>query len=348
MTKRRIWLLVICGLIVLSTVFFTIYDNVKAKNNPNSVEDDAPLKVVCTIFPEYDWAKNIIGEQAIDQVELSMIVKNGVDLHSFQPSTADILEISTADVFIYVGGVSDNWVTDVLKNVKNKDMIVVNLMDVLGDRVVVKETVEGMEAHQHDHEELETDFSNIEFKDTHNEVVYDEHVWLSLENAKVCCTAIAKELALARPKLGHVFSKNCSNYIYNMTTMSNDFAKEVENFSSKTLIFCDRFPFRYLLEDYGLEYYAAFSGCSAESEASFETIAFLSHKVQELNARAVCVIDNSDKKIARTVISNANRPDTKIATLDSMQSTTLDDAKNGKTYLDTMYRNLRSIQAVLK
>ena len=283
-----------------------------------------------------------------DFVDVSLIVKNGVDLHSFQPSTADILEISTADIFIYVGGVSDNWVTDVLKNVKNKNMIVINLMELLGDRVKEKEVVEGMEAHDHSHEEVETDFSGIEFKDTHNKPVYDEHVWLSLENAKICVTEIGKQMALARPKLGLAFSNNTSDYIGDLTKMSNDFAKLVQDFDNKTLIFCDRFPFRYLIEDYGLDYYAAFAGCSAETEASFETIAFLSHKLQELEARAVVVIDNSDKKIARTVIQNANRPDTKIATLDSMQSTTLDDAKNGKTYLDTMYRNLKTIQAVLE
>lgn len=346
MNKRKIFLLVICGALIAFTAFFAIYDNVKAKNDPEGNDESKPLKVVCTIFPEYDWTKNIIGD-ATDQVELSLIVKNGVDLHSFQPSTQDILEISTADILVYVGGVSDNWVSDVLKTVKNKNMRVVNLMEVLGDRVVVKEEVEGMQPHEHEHE-AETDFSDINFKDTHSESVYDEHIWLSLDNAKVCCTAIAKEMALARPKLGRVFSKNCSNYIFNLDELNSDFEKLAKNFKSNTLIFCDRFPFRYLLEDYGFDYYAAFAGCSAETEASFETIAFLSHKLQELEARAVVVIDNSDKKIARTVIQNANRPDTKIATLDSMQSTTLDDSKNGKTYLDTMYRNLKTIQAVLE
>ena len=346
MNKRKIFLIVICGALIAFTAFFAIYDNVKAKNNNEENNDDKPLKVVCTIFPDYDWTKNIIGDVS-DQVELSLIVKNGVDLHSFQPSTQDILEISTADILVYVGGVSDNWVSDVLKTVKNKDMKVVNLMEVLKDRVVVKEEIEGMQPHEHEHE-VETDFSDINFKDTHNDIVYDEHIWLSLENAKICCTAIAKEMALARPKLGRVFSKNCSNYIFNLDEMSSDFVKLAKNFKSNTLIFCDRFPFRYLLEDYGFNYYAAFAGCSAETEASFETIAFLSHKVQELEARAVVVIENSDKKIARTVIQNANRLDTKIATLDSMQSTTLDDAKNGKTYLDTMYKNLKTIQAVLE
>ena len=119
MNKRKIFLLVICGALIAFTAFFAIYDNVKAKNNPEGSDTSKPLKVVCTIFPEYDWAKNIIGD-ATDKVELSLIVKNGVDLHSFQPSTQDILEISTADILVYVGGVSDNWVTDVLKTVKTQ------------------------------------------------------------------------------------------------------------------------------------------------------------------------------------------------------------------------------------
>ena len=150
MNKRKIFLIVICSALIAFTAFFAIYDNVKAKNNNEENNEDKPLKVVCTIFPEYDWTKNIIGD-ASDQVELSLIVKNGVDLHSFQPSTQDILEISTADILVYVGGVSDNWVSDVLKTVKNKDMRVVNLMEVLGDRVVVKEEIEGMQPHEHEH-----------------------------------------------------------------------------------------------------------------------------------------------------------------------------------------------------
>lgn len=328
MNKRKIILLIICGVLILSTVIFYITDT-KNNKEPKESKNDK-LQVVCTIFPEYDWTRAIIGNNN-DKVELSLIVKNGVDLHSFQPSTADVVKITSADIFIYVGGVSDNWVTEVLSNSKNPRMKVINLMDVIGDRAVITEHHEGEDESHHNHISAP-----------------DEHIWLSLENAKLCVRAIAQALDEAAPSMAFGFNKNCSDYLYKLNALGADFSNTVNNAREKTLIFCDRFPFRYLVEDYGLDYYAAFTGCSAETEASFETIAFLSHKLQELDARAVVVIENSDKKIARTVIQNANRPDTKIATLDSMQATTFDDATNGKTYLGTMYRNLETIQAVLE
>ena len=328
MNKRRIFLLVICGALILSTVGLTIVDSIKNKDNKTvEAENDEQrkLKVVCTIFPEYDWARNIIGNN--DKVELSLIVKNGVDLHSFQPSTADVVEITSADVFIYVGGVSDNWVTDVLANAKNPKMKVVNLMDVIGDRAVMTEHHEGEEEGRHSHI-----------------MAPDEHIWLSLENAKLCVRAIAKALDEASPSQAFGFNKNCSSYLYQLNDLDDKFKTTIENSPKKTLIFCDRFPFTYLVQDYGLNYYAAFTGCSAETEASFETIAFLSDKLKETGLKAVFTIDNGDTKIADTVISSSKVKDCQILTLDSMQSTTLDQAKKGKTYIGTMENNLKVLK----
>lgn len=330
MKKRKIILIVIGALLVLSTIFFTVYDNVKSGGKDSKSDKNEKLKVVCTIFPEYDWARTIIGNNN-DKVDLSLIVKNGVDLHSFQPSTADVIEITTADVFIYVGGVSDNWVTDVLENSKNPNMKVVNLMDVIGDRAVFTEHHDGEEEGHHHHIHAP-----------------DEHVWLSVENAKSCVKAIAQALDEAAPSLALGFNKNTADYLYSLNDLSDDFAKAVEAAPEKTLIFCDRFPFKYLTEDYGLNYYAAFTGCSAETEASFETIAFLSKKLQDSGLNAVITIDNSDQKIAKTVIENSKNPDCKILTLDSMQSATLDDANNGKTYIATMAKNLNILKEALK
>lgn len=326
--------------------------NEKSKNN-------GKLNVVCTIFPEYDWAKNIIRDN-LDKVNLSLVVKNGVDLHSYQPSTADIVEITSADIFIYVGGISDNWVTDVLANSANKNMKIINLMELLGDRVQIKEVVEGMQACEHDHGHTDscsietentkadsTDFDGINFKHTYNEPVYDEHVWLSLQNAKICCTEIAKALCESLPDYAEDFNNNLSNYTSALDSLDNNFKETVSSAREKTIIVCDRFPFRYLVEDYNLNYYAAFAGCSAETEASFATIAFLAKKLQETGLNAVITIDNSDNKIAETVIQNAKRPDCKILTFDSMQSTTLDDALGGKSYIGTMTNNLKSLKTAL-
>ena len=328
MNKRKIFLLVICGALILSSVGLTIVDSIKNKDNKTVEADndkERKLKVVCTIFPEYDWARNIIGNN--DKVELSLIVKNGVDLHSFQPSTADVVEITSADVFIYVGGVSDNWVTDVLANSKNPKMKVVNLMDVIGDRAVITEHHEGEEEGHHNHI-----------------MAPDEHVWLSLENAKLCVRAIAQALDEAAPSQAFGFNKNCSDYLYKLVALDDSFKTTIENSPKKTLIFCDRFPFTYLVQDYGLNYYAAFTGCSAETEASFETIAFLSDKLKETGLKAVFTIDNGDTKIADTVISSSKVKDCQILTLDSMQSTTLDQAKKGKTYISTMENNLKVLK----
>ena len=328
MNKRKIILLIICGVLILSTVIFYITDT-KNNKEPKESKNDK-LQVVCTIFPEYDWTRAIIGNNN-DKVELSLIVKNGVDLHSFQPSTADVVKITSADIFIYVGGVSDNWVTEVLSNSKNPRMKVINLMDVIGDRAVITEHHEGEDESHHNHISAP-----------------DEHIWLSLENAKLCVRAIAQALDEAAPSMAFGFNKNCSDYLYKLNALGADFSNTVNNAREKTLIFCDRFPFRYLVEDYGLDYYAAFTGCSAETEASFETIAFLANKLKETGLNAVLTIDNGDGKIANTVISSAGKENCQVLTLDSMQSATLDDALKGKTYIGTMTDNLKILKQALK
>lgn len=329
MKKRKIVLLIICAAIVLSTVFFSIKDNIANKDNKGAGKNEK-LKVVCTIFPEYDWTKYIIKGNE-DKIDLSLIVKNGVDLHSFQPSTTDVVEITTADIFIYIGGVSDNWVTDVLSNSKNPDLKVINLMEVIGNRAIMTEA--------HHHEE--------NGEEHHHEAAPDEHIWLSLENAKLCVQEIAKTLSETAPEMAYSFAKNCSDYLYELEELNNNFQEAVDNAPEKTLIFCDRFPFKYLVKDYGLNAYAAFTGCSAETEASFETIAFLSNKLQESQLNGVITIDNSDKKIANTVIQNSKKENCTIYTLDSMQSTTLEDADNGKTYLSIMKNNLEELKKAL-
>ncbi|MDY5818465.1 MAG: metal ABC transporter substrate-binding protein [Treponema sp.] len=290
------------------------------------------LKVVTTIFPEYDWAREIIGDKA-SNVELTLLLGNGVDLHSYQPSIQDIVKISTADIFIYVGGESDGWVKDALKNATNKNMKVINLMETLGDKLKAEE--EELEHHHHHH-------------DDEDEVEYDEHVWLSLRFAKILTTEIANALCEKDAANAAAYKANLSAFAAKLDALDAKYAAAVKAGSKNTILFGDRFPFRYFVEDYGLDYFAAFAGCSAETEASFETVIFLSKKVDELGLNSVLKIESSDGKIARTIIQNTKSKNAKVLTMDAIQSTTLMQAKAGATYLSIMEGNLKVIEEALK
>ncbi|MCR5675792.1 MAG: metal ABC transporter substrate-binding protein [Lachnospiraceae bacterium] len=310
-----------------------------AVETPGSTGDR--LRIVATIFPEYDWVRNILGDRAQD-VELTLLLNNGTDLHSFQPTADDILKISDADLFLYVGGESDAWVEDTLRDAVNRDMTVINLLDVLGDRVREEEIVEGMEAEEEHHDHEDADHGDEE------EPEYDEHVWLSLKNASVLCDAITDALDQIDPDGASVYDANAAAYKERLTALDADYRKTAESASEKTLLFADRFPFRYLADDYGLRYYAAFVGCSAETEASFETIIFLAGKTDELALPAILTIDGSDQRIAKTVRDNTKNKDQAILTLNSMQSTTDDDIRNGADYLGIMTENLEVLKKALR
>jgi len=304
--------------------------------------DTAPssnLHIVTTIFPIYDWVMNILGEQAAD-TEVTMLLDNGVDLHSYQPTADDIVRISSCDLFIYVGGESDEWVEDVLQEATNKNMAVINLMEVLGDSVKEEEIVEGME-HDHNHEHEE------EHDHEHEEVEYDEHVWLSLKNAAVLCRAISDTLGQIDSDNAARYAVNVDTYIEKLSTLDAQYRTAVGSAVYHTLLFGDRFPFRYLADDYALDYYAAFVGCSAETEASFETIIFLAGKLDELGLPAVLQIESADGSIARTIVASTKSGDQQILTMDSMQSTTAKDVAAGASYLSTMEKNLDVLKVAL-
>nr|MCR5282715.1 metal ABC transporter substrate-binding protein [Lachnospiraceae bacterium] len=311
-----------------------------------------------------------------------------VDLHSYQPTADDIMSISTCDMFIYVGGESDEWVEDALKEATNKDMVVINLLEVLGDLVKEEEIVPGMqesehehehegeeadeheheeeEADEHEHEEEEADEHEHEEEeadeheheegeaDEHEheheegEAEYDEHVWLSLRNAAALTESISKKLQGIDATNAGTYQANSDAYIKQLNDLDQQYSDAVSEASVKTVLFGDRFPFRYLTDDYGLTYYAAFVGCSAETEASFETIQFLAGKVDELSLHAVMTIEGADHRIAETIVQNTAAKDGQILTMDSMQSTTSKDVGDGVTYLSVMEKNLSVLKEALK
>lgn len=288
----------------------------------------AKVSIVTTIFPEYDWVRQLLGDKN-QNIELTLLLGNGVDLHSYQPSIQDVAKISTADIFIFVGGESDGWVKDALKNAKNKEMIVLNLMEILGDKVKEEEIVEGMEGEEEE------------------EAEYDEHVWLSLKNAKVICEKITEALCQKDSKNAATYQNNLSEYLAQLDELDWVYSAVINNASKDTLIFGDRFPFRYLVDDYNLNYYAAFVGCSAETEASFKTVIFLANKMDELDANYIFKIESGDDKLAKTIIQNSGKKNAQVLILNSMQSVTSKQAED-TSYVKIMVENVQTLQKGLE
>ena len=314
------------------------------KNGQNAnAADRKKLSVVCTIFPEYDWVRQILGTHA-ENADLTYLLDSGMDLHSYQPTALDMAKIAECDLFVYVGGESDEWVEDALDEAVNKNMQVINLMEVMGDAAKEEEVKEGME-HDHDHDAEDHDHDH-----THEEgeTEYDEHIWLSLKNAKRCCTEISGKLSILDSANKDDYQANLNTYMAQLDKLDGDFKTLIDGAKQKTLVFGDRFPFRYFVDDYGLDYYAAFVGCSAETEASFDTIVFLAEKMDELGCGTIFTIENSDHKIAQTIIDNTKEKNQKIAELNSLQSVTKDQIRNGSTYLSFMQSNFDVLKGALQ
>ena len=289
------------------------------------------LNIVTTIFPAYDWVGEILGDET-DRAEITMLLDSGVDLHSYQPTVDDIVKISNCDLFLYVGGESDGWVDDALKNAPNKERKVIRLLDVLGDSAKAEETVEGMQEEEHDHEE---------------EAEYDEHIWLSLKNAQVLVAAISEALQETDPARKDTYAANAAAYAEKLSALDGEYRAAVDSGKYKTLLFGDRFPFRYLADDYGLNYYAAFPGCSAETEASFETVSFLAGKMDALGLPCVLTIEGTQHKIAETIVQNTAQKNQQVLTMASMQAVTANDAASGVSYLSLMEKNLSVLKKAL-
>lgn len=410
---------------LLSLSLSTLYgsESVSASTGDQS----SKIKITTTIFPVYDWTMNILGDKAKNS-EVTMLLDNGIDLHSYTPTADDIVEIGNSDVFIYIGGHSDAWVEDVIKSSANKDLVAINLVELMGDEIKREKVVEGMDAHNHsdhkhehdadcdgkdcDHESHKHDYADGNHdshehesegfahnthkhehdghdheaykkedydpdahkhehddhahdahkhahddcnKDDHSDCDHahdhahahtDEHVWLSLKSAEILVNKIAK--ALYEVDNNEDYLINATEYAQKIATLDASYQEAIEDLPIKTLLFGDRFPFRYLADDYGLDYYAAFTGCSAETEASFETIVFLSKKVDELDLNYVMKTQNASHKIAETVVNSVNKKGVKVLVLNSLESNTNKDLEIGVSYLSVMEENLKVLKEALK
>lgn len=313
---KRILALVLC--VVMTAISYS---------GCGGVQKDDKIKIIATVFPVYDWVREVIGNNTED-LEASLLLDKGVDMHSFQPTAEDMVKIADCDVFVYVGGESDRWIEDALTEAVNKDMVAINLMEVLGDKVKSESTVEGMEK-------------------TSDEEEDDEHIWLSLRNAEYLCDYICDKICQLDNKNQPKLKKNTEAYSEKLNAVDLEYKNAVKAGKTDTLIFGDRFPFRYMVDDYNLKYFAAFPGCSAETEASFETVAFLADKVDELGLEYVLETETSQGKLARTIIENTNNKNQEVLVMNSIQGVSSEDIENGATYLEIMKDNLRVLEKAL-
>ena len=309
-------------------------------------EETKKLSIVTTIFPAYDWVKQVVGDNK--NVEISFLIDKGVDLHSYQASAADIAKITDSDLFVYVGGESDDWAEDIIK--ENPNLKYINMVDSIGEAALAEELVEGMqdeeehdhEGEEHAHEEGEHAHEEGEHEDGEEEI--DEHVWLSIKNAETIVSAIEAKLAEIDPDNKAEYEKNANDYLAKLDELDKEYKDTLSSIQNKTIIVGDRFPFRYLVNEYGIKYYAAFKGCDAGSEASFETVKFLANKMDELNMTDIFIIDGSKGDLAKTIVDNTKDKNAKVLVLDSMQSTKSSD---NASYLDIMKKNLEVLKEVL-
>lgn len=296
--------------------------------NGKANEGEDKLRVITTIFPIYDWTSNLIGNN--DKIELDLLLDNGVDMHSYQPTVEDIVAIKNCDLFIYVGGESDEWIEDILSE-EDTSTAAVNLMDILGDLTLEEEIKEGMSLRKSSVTEIET----------------DEHIWLSLRNAMICLCAIKDALVELDNSNSDTYNINYQKYRNELESLDDYYSHMFEQVSQKEIVVADRFPFVYMTRDYGIDYYAAFPGCYADASASFETLFYLAQKVDEGRLETILCTESSDESIP-IAVEKITKDTQNIVKMDSMQSIGIQDVMNGTSYLDIMENNLQILYEGIK
>ena len=278
------------------------------------------LVIVTTNFVGYDFARAVVGDE---DVEIKMLLKPGMDAHQYEPTPKDIKSINDADIFIYVGGESEEWVSDILEDLDSDETKVIKMMDSVN--LKEEEIKEGM-------------------KEEEEETEYDEHVWTSPKNAILIVKEIEDKLSSIDEDNEEAYEENAENYISKLNKIDEEIREVVSNSKRKVLIFGDRFPLRYFVDEYGLDYYAAFPGCSSDTEASAKTISFLIDKVKKEKVPAVLKIELSSGKIADTIASETG---VSVKTFYAVHNVSADEFKDGKTYIDYMNENVKVLREVL-
>ena len=288
----------------------------------NSTADNGKINIVSTIFPQYDFARQIVGQKA----NLNMLIAPPGESHTYEPTPQDIISIEEADIFLYIGGESDEWVNGILDSVDTKKTRIVRLIDCVS--TFDEETVEGMEQDKNDTGEKEI----------------DEHIWTSPKNAVAMVKVISEAICQADGKNAETYRSNTESYIKQLESLDKQFRTVVEGAKRKELIFGDRFPLRYFTEEYQLKYYAVFPGCSSETEPSAATVAFITDKVKKDKVPVVLKIELSNGTVAETIAKETN---TKVMTFYSCHNLSKEQFENGETYLSMMTENISTLKQAL-
>ena len=293
-------------------------------------DDGEKIKIVCTLFAQYDWMRNIIGDN--ENVELSLLVDNGTDVHSYQPTAADIMEISDCDMIVYLGSGIDTWVIEALERADNENTLKFAMTEREGITLHSISSESGHHSHDgHDH--------------SHDAL--DEHVWLSLKNAAFLTGELCEELCSLDPDGAEGYRANAKKYAEELSALDAEFLNAADNATQEFILFCDRFPFVYLFEEYQIEYAAAFEGCSADVDADFATVLRLIKEADEHSLDRVVVTESSDGSLARTVASSAKSAIGEVLVMDSLQSMSAKRIAGGETYLSVMRENLKAMKLAL-
>lgn len=297
--------------------------------SPEKSEISGKLKVIATIFPAYDFARQVFGDTA----DVKMLLKPGQESHSYDPSAKDIVEISGCDLFVYNGGESDQWVESVLKSAPEVETFrmtdAVSLLD--------EEVTEGMQnAGEHDHDEEE--------HEEEHEDEYDEHVWTSPDNASAIVKALGKRAAELFPENADSLTANADCYAGKINELDAKFA-ELLSGEERYFIFGDRFPLLYFFRHYGLNYYAAFPGCGSETEPSAQTMTFLLDKLRQPDSvPAVFCIELSSRRLGEVLAEDSGLPVVEFHTCHNISA---DDLAAGETYVSLMERNYEVLSDIL-
>jgi zinc transport system substrate-binding protein len=279
--------------------------------------------IITTNFAEYDFVRAIVKDS---NVNVKILLKPGSEMHDYEPTPQDIIDIQKSNMFIYVGGESDSWIDGVLENIDTSKVKIIKLMDLVD--VVEEEHKEGMEEDEEESDDIE----------------YDEHVWTSPKNAITIIEKLTFEIKKIDSNNSELYQKNADNYIKEVKDIDNEIREVINSSKRKLLIFGDRFPLRYFVDEYNLDYYAAFSGCSEQSEASAKTIAFLVNKVKEDDIPVVFHIELSNGNIANAI---SNETGAKVLEFHSAHNISQKDFDNGITYVDIMKKNIEVLKEAL-
>ena len=308
------------GLIgLVAYIFSTLLSGCRMNSKIN--ESSKKISVVATIFPQYDFARQIAG----DKINLKMLIPPGAESHSYEPTPQDMINIQKSDVFIYVGGENDNWIDNILNSIDISQKKVISLLDCVD---VLDENFESIAA-QSD-------------SNSHREV--DEHVWTSPKNAVKIAQKISETLCDLDADNADFYNKNLNKYIEQLKILDNKFKDVVATGKRKTLVFGDRFAFRYFAEEYGLNCYSAFSSCSSQTETSAASVAYIIDKVKEFKIPVVLKMELSNENIAKTVAQETNA---KVLTMNSCHNVLKSEFENGETYLNYMNKNLDVLKEAL-